>query len=269
MCADTITTHFDTWNKGLLAAGLNVNLQRGVTKERCIVELKQAAQGLGHAPTPKEFRKYASMSSNTVTRLFGSWDKGLLAAGLKVRKHLTKSEGISLLRRVARKLKRTPTHAEFDKYAMMSYGIIVTLFGSWNNALKAAGLNVRVWRDATKSEGIKELKRVARKLGKTPTAFDFSEHARMSYATITKLFGSWNAGVMAAGLKITVQYGRTKSGCIKELKQVAKKIGRTPTVHEFDKQSDISISVIIKRFGSWGKGVLAAGLNINRNRGVK
>ncbi|MBI5206934.1 MAG: hypothetical protein HY934_03995, partial [Candidatus Firestonebacteria bacterium] len=139
------------------------------------------------------------------------------AAGLKVSisispedKKNKKKEIIAELQRVSSKLgTKYLTGKNFINNSKMHVVTIATAFGSWNKALKAAGLKtVRKHRPKSpkvlnnkKKEIIAELQRVSSKLGtKYLTSKNFNYYSKMSIKKTAKAFGSWNKARKAAGI---------------------------------------------------------------------
>ena len=264
-----VMSRFGSWNKAKLAAGLNINNRMDISNKECLDELRRVAKQLGHTPTQAEFNTYAQFCSMTIGKRFGTWCKGVKAAGLvPVRSHFTKSQSISELKRVAHKLGHTPTGSEFDKHASFRCHFTHHLFGSWHKALKAAGLPPTRRTDVSKADCIIELKRITRKLGHTPTLGEFNEHATFSEHVIQRCFESWNKGLLAAGLMVNIQTNISKDEYVRELKRVAKKLGHTPTQAEFDKRATFKSCAINRRFGTWNKAVEAAGLKIGHRKDI-
>jgi hypothetical protein len=266
----TVRTLFGSWNKGLIVARLEPGRVRARTKEQCIAEIKRTARKLGRVPTRGEFIEHASFSPGTLVRVLGSWNSGLKAAGLeptKVQGH-TKEQCIAEIRSVAQKLGHVPTQTEFVKHASFSTGPVARMFGTFSKGLIASGFEPNVIWGHTKEQCIIELKRVAKKLGRTPRQTEL-KNASISSVTVEKIFGgsgngSWNKALVAAGLEPAIVYGRTKEECTAELKRVARKLGHTPTRNEFLKHS--SIGVVESLFGTWNKGLIAAGFEPNQNK---
>jgi hypothetical protein len=172
------------------------------SKEQCIAELRRVSKNLGHTPTREEYTKHAAISVNTVCRRFGTWNAGLKAARISLRRFMgiTKQQVITELKRVANLVGYTPKALEFDKHASVSYATVTNLFGSWNGGLKAAGLDVLRVMGLTKQQMVSELKRVAKKIGHPPTVVEFCTHADMHASTVINVFGSWNKALRSAGL---------------------------------------------------------------------
>src|SRR3990167_1080369 len=147
-------------------------------------------------------------------------------------------------------------------------------FGSWNNALKMAGLQAK--KGGTKVYTDKELLEFLRKFerenGRPPTEEDFVRNYEYpNFATYHKCFGGWNNALEMVGLQ-------TKKGgqvCEKEhysdnelleyLKLYNDENGRSPTEEDFRYNPKYpSFQTYINRFGSWNKSLKMAGLYTNR-----
>ena len=120
-----------------------------------------------------------------------------------------------------------------------------------------------------------EIKRVAELI---PDTFisrkKFDELSKVSISTLNKKFGLWENVLKSCGLehrysgrtvskKMKKQIARNLSNAemIDELKRVSKQIGKLEITHnEFNENSEIRASAIVRRFGSWTKGLNAAEL---------
>ncbi|UNL92004.1 hypothetical protein IE382_23005 (plasmid) [Bacillus subtilis] len=248
----SIYRHFGSFKKGLKAAGLASNQNKRYTEEELIAILQQRYKELGRPPKRKEVNQ-----ASTIRKYFGSFNKGLEAAGLasNQNKRYTKEELIAILQQRYKELGRTPKTKEITQYKP-----ILKHFGSYNKALEAAGLtpNKMKIKTYTEKELIEALQQKAKELGRTPKGKEVSQ-----YKSILKHFGSFNAGLEAAGLASNTTRKRTytESDLIEILQQKAKELGRPPKTREV-KQS----GSIIKHFGSFSKGLEAAGLVSNRKR---
>ena len=136
----TYINRFDSWNEALKAAGLLVNIGR--TNEELIGQLRAKAESLGRTPMIKDLKSDKSMpSAATYIDRFSSWNEALKAAGLSVNVGYTNEELIGLLKAKAKSLGRTPTIKDVNSDKSMPHANTYTdRFGSWNQALKAAGL---------------------------------------------------------------------------------------------------------------------------------
>ncbi|WP_409018127.1 homing endonuclease associated repeat-containing protein (plasmid) [Bacillus velezensis] len=254
----TIRKRFGSFHKGLEAAGLTPNQTRRktYTEENLIEILRQKAKELGRTPKAKEVGQVGS-----IVKYFGSYNKGLEAAGLKKRqfeKQCTKEELIAILQQKAKELRRAPKSTEISQRSS-----IFRHFGSFNAGLQAAGLTPNQTKRKTYTEEnlIEILQQKAKELGRTPKAKEITQ-----YKSMLKHFGSFNAGLEAAGLasnqnKRYTNKKYTEEELIAILKQRYKELGRTPKAKEITQYKSI-----LKHFGSFNAGLEAAGLASNQNK---
>jgi len=75
---------FGSLSKSLLVAGFKPNQVRNKTKKEIIDDLKQVYKKLGRIPTQKEYYELSNIRycSPTFKKIFGSWSKALLEAGI-------------------------------------------------------------------------------------------------------------------------------------------------------------------------------------------
>jgi hypothetical protein len=142
--------------------------------------------------------------------------------------------------------------------------IISKRFGSFGHALELAGLKNRSRNPIlhTEESVIIELKRVAKILGKTSfSQKEFVVFANVSVPTIKKIFGSFNAALIQAGLNPNEP--ATKDDIASDMIGVSKIYGKNRiTEREYLKKSNYSIWTIIDRFGSINEAFKYAGLEI-------
>src|SRR5947209_14207358 len=111
-----------------------------MTKEEIIKEIQECAKKLGRNPGLRELRKLTRISESSIFRLFGGFNKALVAAGLEpVGPGF--EVGISKLlldwAEVTRKLKKLPTTKEYTQGGRYSYAPFISRFSKWA-AVKSA-----------------------------------------------------------------------------------------------------------------------------------
>ena len=147
--AQTIKFHLGSWKAAMKAVGYDrlKNYSR-CSDEELIGILQDLADMLGHTPNVFEYAEYkpdyAPRWSATISSRFGSWEKAVEVAGLPPVNHgYTNEEMLAKLKNVAdragcklsesiylaNRVKGEPTVKSFQDR-----------FGSWNEALKLAGL---------------------------------------------------------------------------------------------------------------------------------
>ena len=117
---------------------------RKYTREQLIFYLKKLASELKRSPTIKDMNKKKKYpSSSTYFKRFGSWNKSLRKAGLKinVRKKYSKKELLENVKLLAKEIGGIPraVHLKSKKW-IASYSTYRKYFGNWKKTLKAAGI---------------------------------------------------------------------------------------------------------------------------------
>jgi hypothetical protein len=170
--------------------------------------LQAWADANGRSPRPMDW-VYASIDhpdSLTVRRHFKTWNRAVRRAGLKPLgpdvHPWSDDEVIGALRRWAAHHGRAPRWEEWMRAGpgRPSKTTVVTHFGGWRAALAVAGLDWRPWsNDAL----IRSLQRWTEEHGRPPKAheWDRAGPGRPSRTAVCLRFGSWRAGLAAAGLR--------------------------------------------------------------------
>lgn len=119
-----------------------------VDKSDLVDEIQRFADIIDEPPTEELVVTYGRHPADEYRKAFGSWDAGLETAGLDsddipdwtARSH-TNVEILDGLRAVADELGRPPTTTETKEHVEFSPGLASLRFGSWGDALEAAGLD--------------------------------------------------------------------------------------------------------------------------------
>ena len=172
---------------------------------------------------------------------------------------------IEELKEFAEGLGRTPTKREMDSSGPYSSKTYHNHFGSWNNSLQKAGMDINETGSNISREGLlKELKEFADKIGKTPTKREMSNQGPRSSTTYENYFGSWNNALQRVGLDTNHEKNPPKERLIADLQEFAERLGKTPTWDEVEMKGPWHIKTYLKYFGSWNEALREAGLEINR-----
>lgn len=108
----------------------------------------------------------------------------------------------------------------------------------------------------------KELKKLAEKLGKTPTQKDCKKEKQLtcSYHQIIYIYGAWNEALKDANIEPNPlqcpprnEYSDKK--LVDNFIKIANKIGKIPSGSVFSANSTISIRPYTRKFGSWTKAI--------------
>jgi len=164
---------------------------------------------------------------------------------------------IKELQYLAEYLGRTPKCQELDDL-MPSLNTFIRYFGSWNLALKAAGLTLAYHTNIVRSkEELLELLVVYSKvLGRTPTKREVQNNKEMpSTTTYTKHFGSYGQACEKADLLVNTRAAHIKkeSLALSYNKEWLQKENKTKTIREINKDLGFkSLDNLNKRFKELG-----------------
>lgn len=168
---------------------------------------------------------------------------------------------IEALQADAAKRGHAPTSGDWTHKAKgrPTYALVVRTFGSWSQALEAAGLAERT-RERWHNESIVlAIRAEAARRGKTPTSTDWRQAGiNPSFHTIVSKFGSWAKALDAAGL----EPGWSKDRIIERLRYETDLNGDPPTKLDWlaEAPGRPGHSTVVSIFGSWTAALTAADL---------
>ena len=111
------------------------------------------------------------------------------------RRDITTEEVLEDIRSVAKKLnKEKITSLDYDQYGQFGKTTVLRKIGSWNEALKQAGLEVINRQNIPEAELMETFVNVWQKLGRQPVGKDFKNNptlSQISFGTFESRYGSW------------------------------------------------------------------------------
>jgi hypothetical protein len=202
-----VLRHFDSWSEACQAAGVACgptapqSRTRRVSEDDCILEMRRVAELLGQDRlSTREFGRYAKFTAKLVINQFGSWQVALDSAGLlpsektELDRALSKDECVVELRRVVSLLDHDyVTAKDFDQHGGISSYRIVRVFGSWHQALDAAGLqpSPNFIREVPFDVLASDFLEAAIALGRLPTLHQLTRRSRYASHTFAGRHGGY------------------------------------------------------------------------------
>lgn len=177
---------------------------RGVADEVLLEDLRCIARLLAAESLPREeYDRRGRFHPKTLVKRFGSWNRALQLAGLRVRKpnNLSMKECLADLRRVAETLGATVVTVEqYRRFGTFTEGPFRRLFGTWADALQQAGLEVSgsYHERYSEEELFQNLEAVWRAVGRQPKRSDMREPlSAIGSDSYRRRFGSWRKALEA------------------------------------------------------------------------
>lgn len=198
----TYENRFGSWCEAIEKAGLEPSGQ-GYSEEELVEKIREMASD-GSPPTSREMNNANGPNVPSFQRVFGSWSEAVEAAGFEPRSGGGAYSEEELLRRMQELSDgdEPPTWREMDEADGPSANTYNSHFGSWANAVEAAGLKPRREWDQYKysTEELVERIRDLAEDGEPPTIAEMREVDGPSPKTYQNRFGSWSEAIRSAGL---------------------------------------------------------------------
>lgn len=242
-----------------------------ISTEELVEELRALADDVGGTPTMADMDAEGRFSPSTYQQRFGAWNDAVAAAGLTPNEStdadFDDDELLADLRDFADDLGRSPSKRECRETGPHSPSTYADRFGSWNDAVAAAGLEPDdSGRPASETALLADLHGVTESLGRVPTRPEFAERGEHAPSTYDRRFGSWSAAVEAAGLsdraRHTYRRDVPEADLLAEVERMAGVLGRAPTAAEMDALGEYSERTYRERFGSWSGALREAGYDV-------
>ena len=277
--AGTVQRLHGSWAAALSAAG-HSPAWRAFTDQEVIEALRADAAQLGRAPLQREWqqRPAGTPSVGAVISHFGAWNRGLRAAGLRVphqRGKWTRERVIRELQRDAQKRGRAPSSNDWSN-ATRIHPVARTvegLFGTWNAALRAAGLQPNVEPSTwTPTKVLDALRQLEQELGRQPISTDVRTPPAgyPSRAVIKRTLGSWRAACHQLGWSAPRRVRCDEQQMINALRAAAIELGSGFALQTYKATSGDrgwpSANAITARFGTWNAARQAAELPARRQQ---
>lgn len=161
------------------------------------------------------------------------------------------------------KLHKLPKMKDIEK--QFSYEFIsemICIFGNYKNAIAACGYDYKV--KYSDDDLIYYLISLSKELNRVPSASDMRSNKNYPDVSIIQdRFGSWNNALLAAGMEVNKKV-YSKEELIDILIQLKDKLGRTPSVHDFQATPNLPCYPLFRlKFGSFNNALRDSGLKVN------
>ena len=239
-------TEFGSWDQALETAGID--------KEQEIVdEISRVGKKIGRVPNTDDIAEHAEYPATSYSQCFNSLDEALQQTGLDLSSGTNCDEMINTLQELHERLGRVPKPTELTEESDYSPTDFYTEFGSWNEAMAAAGFD----KEEEILEGINLL---AEKLGRIPTSTDIHEHSEYPTTNYTSCFDSLEQTLQQSGLDVSSD--RDRQDMLSTVNSLYERLERAPKASEIPEE--YSQRDFYKEFGSWDEALETAGINIEQ-----
>ncbi|RLM67618.1 hypothetical protein DVK07_12730 [Halorubrum sp. Atlit-26R] len=214
---------------------------------------------------------------------FGSWADALEEAFGAVPdrewENVSDAELLVELRQLAGDDGSPPTLSDIRERGEHAASTYRDRFGSWADALEAAGFEPPPPQDVTTEALLTDLRRLHDEFGGRPTTTIVREHGRYSVPTYYNRFDSWDNALNTAFETVPEDTVNSETGdersraaqtysdddLLAEIRRVADVTDAdgAPSIQDFRDHSDIADTTVLRRFDSWNAAVATAGFEPN------
>ncbi len=274
-----VVRRFGSWGAAVDQAGLDPHAPPDkIPRDELVAELRRLHDDLDQIPTADQMDEHGAYAYITYYERFGSWADALEEVFGEVPdrewEHVSDAELIAELRRLASDDDERPTTTDVEERGAHAATTYRDRFGSWRDALDAAGFEPPPPQGVTTEELLAEVRRLHDEFGGRPTTTVAREHGAYSIQTYYDRFDSWGDVLDAAFETVPVEDDDaadsdeqlntntyTDEELLAEIRRVADVADSDgpPSVPVFNEHSNVSDSTIHRRFGSWNAGVERAG----------
>jgi len=170
----------------------------------------------------------------------------------------TREEMLNTVRSLHDRLDRVPKSTDLPK--KHSPRDFYTEFGSWDEALEAAGID--------KEQAIlDEIERVAKKLGHIPSTTELQKHDAYPASDYQSYFDSWDEALQQSGIRERFETTseesneETSEGMINTLQSLYNQLDRIPKTTELPEGCEYTPNDFYTEFGSWDEALEAADID--------
>lgn len=153
------------------------------------------------------------------------------------------------LRQFADDIGRSPTQDDMTSDGPHSHTTYLERFGTWNEAVRAAGLEPFKEHTIPREALLDEIHRLYEKLGEPPTESEIQELGKWSVVPFRREFGRFSKAIEAAGYEPTPVIQYTDEEVLEELRRLKNEYGKV-TTSLIKEQAVYSIRTFYNHFDS-------------------
>ncbi|HET9182026.1 MAG TPA: hypothetical protein VFP59_07830 [Candidatus Angelobacter sp.] len=152
----------------------------------------------------------------------------------------------------AKQLGRVPSFREFQRFRPVKIHGIRKVFGTWEGAMKAAGLEqAGIKTGITREEILAAIKDCATTLGRVPGIAEFKLMKGISDRKVIACFGTWTNALRACEMAPIKGNPVAIDTLLEHWAELARKLGRLPTATEFELEARHSSRTMCRVTGKW------------------
>jgi predicted GIY-YIG superfamily endonuclease/ribonuclease I len=268
--AEVYYNFFNSWNEALKEAGLKANNKRGISKDKLLKEIQRLDNEYDRTPTYSLMESKGKFSAETYSNSFGSWNKALREVGLEVNVNtdFNKNELIEELQRLDNEYDVNPSRELMKSEGKFGHSTYRRNFGSWNNALKEAGLKINMENNISKERLLEELQRLSDEYDVNLSRELMNSKGKFSSGPYDNVFGSWNNALKEAGLEVNVERNISKERLLEELQRLSDEYDVSPSRELMRSKGKFGSNTYRRTFGSWNNALKEAALEINHENNI-
>lgn len=198
---------FGSWENALKSSNLEYHCtnKKIYSEEEILNTLKKCYKENGNYISANLYKeKGYKPSTHTISKKFGSWNIALEQAGLKINqkneKKFTKNQIKEILKKLANKDDFLSVETYKEKCSTPSFGTVVSMFGSWNNAIKESGLKEKITYYSDE-EMLKSIRDFVKKEKTTSSLVYMNKKYKPSYHSILERYKTWDNAIKMSKIK--------------------------------------------------------------------
>lgn len=214
-------------------------------RDSMLEELETLSADLDRLPEAAEIRQHTEYTKQQYDDKFDSYISACRESDIDLEHYILRD-----IESVAERLENIPTISEYHSEGRFSHSIIDSFFESWTSVKKALYQERSLSGFGEKSgsyheELIHQLQRLGKNLDHLPSARDINNKTWLTHQDYIAEFGSIETAFEGCGFDVEQQI-------LQDIHQVMIEVGQIPSVSQYDRLGDCSVSIVNNYFGSWG-----------------